>query len=394
MKLINRGFIVVACAVCICMQGVDIKSVLAILILICVASCGMYVNDADNMCIVFLGYVLISMYIKQALYGLPLIIYEELNVLKRLKILKKSDIQNKLKNLDYIKIFFKCILSLIALLVLIVTSVNFVFSYKSLNYNSILQQRYIIIIELMVSVVAVMFNYYSCKVIQLNTDINQIRDNSKELNMALKSKNMYLIEKQDIEVYNATLKERNRIAREIHDNVGHMLTRSLLQTVAVITVNKQENLTPVLVGIKDTLDSAMTSIRSSVHNLYDESIDLDNTISNILKEMDNYDIDYEYDITNDIPRNIKYCIISVIKEATANIVKHSNANKVNIVLREHTAFYQMLIKDNGQCVNSGDGTGIGLENIRSRVESLNGIINIDNKNGFKIFISIPKGEAS
>ena len=68
----------------------------------------------------------------------------------------------------------------------------------------------------------------------------------------------------------------------------------------------------------------------------------------------------------------------MVKEATVNIVKHSNANSVNIILREH----------------SGDGTGIGLENIRARVESLNGIINIDNKNSFKIFVSIPKGELS
>ena len=67
----------------------------------------------------------------------------------------------------------------------------------------------------------------------------------------------------------------------------------------------------------------------------------------------------------------------MVKEATVNIVKHSNANVVNI-----------------KCVNSGDGTGIGLENIRARVESLNGIINIDNKNSFKIFVSIPKGELS
>ena len=84
----------------------------------------------------------------------------------------------------------------------------------------------------------------------------------------------------------------------------------------------------------------------------------------------------------------------MVKEATVNIVKHSNANSVNIILREHPSFYQMLIKDNGKCVNSGDGTGIGLEHIRARVESLNGIINIDNKNGFKIFVSIPKGELS
>ena len=45
---------------------------------------------------------------------------------------------------------------------------------------------------------------------------------------------------QDYEIYLATLKERNRIAREIHDNVGHMLTRSILQLGALSVINKDE----------------------------------------------------------------------------------------------------------------------------------------------------------
>ena len=50
------------------------------------------------------------------------------------------------------------------------------------------------------------------------------------------------MEKQDTEIYLATLKERNRIAREIHDNVGHMLSRSILMVGALKTVNQAENL--------------------------------------------------------------------------------------------------------------------------------------------------------
>lgn len=47
--------------------------------------------------------------------------------------------------------------------------------------------------------------------------------------MLMEQMNHQLIEKQNAQIYNATLKERNRIAREIHDNVGHMVTRSILQ---------------------------------------------------------------------------------------------------------------------------------------------------------------------
>ena len=57
------------------------------------------------------------------------------------------------------------------------------------------------------------------------------------------------MEKQDYEIYLATLRERNRIAREIHDNVGHMLSRSILQMGALITIHKEEPLHGQLAGV-------------------------------------------------------------------------------------------------------------------------------------------------
>lgn len=60
----------------------------------------------------------------------------------------------------------------------------------------------------------------------LEQRLMKLRDDSTEKNLLLEEKNRMLAEKQDYEIYAATLKERNRIAREIHDNVGHLLSRS------------------------------------------------------------------------------------------------------------------------------------------------------------------------
>ena len=87
-------------------------------------------------------------------------------------------------------------------------------------------------------------------------------------------KNRMLVEKQDYEIYAATLKERNRIAREIHDNVGHLLSRSILITGAAKALNASDTLSPVLDNLDHSLNQAMTSIRSSVHDLHDESLNL------------------------------------------------------------------------------------------------------------------------
>lgn len=93
------------------------------------------------------------------------------------------------------------------------------------------------------------------------------RDNATELQRQLTQRNRQLQNTQNDAIMMASLQERNRIAREIHDNVGHMLTRALLQTGALCVCIKEEALLTQLNTLKDTLDDAMTSVRSSVHKL-------------------------------------------------------------------------------------------------------------------------------
>jgi signal transduction histidine kinase len=78
------------------------------------------------------------------------------------------------------------------------------------------------------------------------------------------------------------------------------------------------------------------------------------------------------------------------KEAITNISKHSNATTVLITLKEHSAFYQLLIHDNGQVPVDNNPVGMGITNMEERVEALGGHFNLATDNGFKIFISIPK----
>ena len=226
----------------------------------------------------------------------------------------------------------------------------------------------------------------------LEQRLMKLRDDSTEKNLLLEEKNRMLAEKQDYEIYAATLKERNRIAREIHDNVGHLLSRALIQTGAVIAVSRDEQTKPLLLSIKETLDCAMNNIRNSVHDLHDESVDLEQTVREMTEKAEGYTVSYEYDMSQDLPKELKYCIISIVKEALSNVTRHSDADRVKLLLREHPAFYQILIQDNGKCVHPGDGTGIGITNMRQRVETFGGTIDIRTENGYRIFIHIPKAD--
>lgn len=226
----------------------------------------------------------------------------------------------------------------------------------------------------------------------LSHELIRLRDTATERDMLQQARARELLEKQDYEIYLATLKERNRIAREIHDNVGHMLSRSILQMGALGTIYKEEPLHGQLLSVNETLNEAMNSIRQSVHDLHDDAIDLEQAVKDSIRDMrENYQVTLEYDMSRHVPREVKYCFIAIVKEAVSNIVKHSDADTVTIRLREHPAFYQMLIEDNGT-VSHGDGQGIGLNNMRERVQALEGTFHIHRENGFHIFVAIQKKE--
>lgn len=302
--------------------------------------------------ITFLLYILASLFLNDLLFFIPLIIY---------------DIYNEKKDIFFILFAF------------------FIIYYT--NCNNIFSITHIIIPFTFISALL------KIRTMNLNNskkEYSRLRDNSVEYSLLLKNENKNLIQKQDYEINIAILKERNRISMEIHDNVGHLLSSAILQIGALISTNNDISLKKNLNVIKSTLSEGMDSIRCSIHNMHDEFIDLKSEVYNLINTFTFCNITLEYDITQNISKEYKLCFISIIKEALANIIKHSNATNVKIILREHPALYQLLISDNGTKVITSDPSGIGMSNMKERVENLSGIININKDNGFCIFISIPK----
>lgn len=229
---------------------------------------------------------------------------------------------------------------------------------------------------------------------KLEQEYKKSRDDSKELTLMLEKKNQTLLEKQDTEIYMATLKERNRIAREIHDNVGHMLSRAILMVGALKTVNQNEQLEIPMEQLEQTLNEAMTSVRKSVHDLHDESVNLKEVLESLKEEFTFCQVQMEYDMGYDIPKEIKYSFIAIVKEALNNVMRHSNATVVHVLVREHPWLYQLIIEDNGTMEKEekdiAESDGIGIQNMKERVKMLQGTMQVQKKSGFRIFITIPK----
>ena len=211
----------------------------------------------------------------------------------------------------------------------------------------------------------------------------------------------------DMQVRNATLAERNRIAREIHDNVGHQLTRAVVQLQAISVINKDEKTKPYLESVSSTVNEAMTNIRRSVHELHDDSIDLSigiHEIASVIK--DRFDVTVSTSIESPIPNNVKTAILGIVKEGVTNIAKHSNGKKVRLEVVENVTFWRVLVSDDGKsdlvdysrpsdfAALEGEH-GIGLYNINSRAVSVGGRTSIQGgKNGFHITVTIPRKDQS
>lgn len=253
-----------------------------------------------------------------------------------------------------------------------------------------------------ITILVYLLKYKTFKLIKLQKEYNDLRDNSVEISLELEAKNKDLLLNQDAQINLATLNERNRISKEIHDNIGHLLSRSIIQIGALLIVAKEEVIIKGLTSLKESLSEGMDQIRNSIHKMYDESIDLYSQLDMIVKDFNGCQISFDYDIKVPPPLSVKHGLIAIVKESLANVIRHSNASKVVIVLREHPAIYQLIIQDNGTIMDNQKKElltaieskiyerGMGLNNIVERVKGFDGNINFYFDDGFKIFITIPK----
>lgn len=194
----------------------------------------------------------------------------------------------------------------------------------------------------------------------------------------------------------AHLSERTRIARDIHDNVGHLLTRAIMQVQAgrVVAQSKGDQSTErILDDVGKTLDEAMTTIRRSVHDLEDEGTDFASQMEDASSEASMGRL--KVDLNNGIetaPAPVCRCLATIVREALTNTIRHSSAKSAQVVLRDLPAFWQMVVQDDGGSQQSQpDGRGMGLADMEARARALGGTANSGpNRQGWKVFVSLPK----
>ena len=230
--------------------------------------------------------------------------------------------------------------------------------------------------------------------------MRRIRDELQERALALEARNRDLADRQDYEVELATLDERARIAREIHDNVGHQLTRASLQAEALRVVHADEpGVAADFADVKHTVDEALQLVRTSVRALNDNAVDLSVQLERIVegaRSDGGPQIELEV-MAEHAPANVANCFAAVLREALSNTMRHACAQTVAVRCMEHPSFYQLIVTDDGtggvQASGRGAAEGMGLGSMRERVEALGGTFAAGPRagaGGWRVFATVPK----
>lgn len=225
----------------------------------------------------------------------------------------------------------------------------------------------------------------------------RVRDELQERSLSLEAKNRDLLERQDYEVRIATLAERARIAREIHDNVGHQLTRAKLQADALAIVHAGD--VDAARGFSDvsrTVDEALSMVRSSVHALRDESVDLGAQMRGVAEAAardSGISVTVEAGV-EEVPANVASCLVAVLREAVSNALRHgSGVTRVEARCLEHPSMWQLVVLNDGDVAQARMGSdGMGLASMRERVEALGGrfLAGPQDGGGWRVFASVPR----
>jgi signal transduction histidine kinase len=230
--------------------------------------------------------------------------------------------------------------------------------------------------------------------IEVESLYDRIRQNNYELEAAQARLLDYSKQIEKITI----LEERNRIARELHDSIGHSLAGILMQVDAAMQLLKanQSKGMEVLQAAYDNINQSIETVKGTVHSL--RPAEYQTHKSSILEMIEKFHqstgIQVEYK-TSGVPYplfpSVEVVVYRNIQEALTNAIRHGQAQKITIHLIYKPESIELIVADDGVgCMELKKG--LGLSGMEERLELIGGSIQYGGDEGFTIQMYIPRRE--
>lgn len=195
-------------------------------------------------------------------------------------------------------------------------------------------------------------------------------------------------------------KERKRLAREIHDTLGHALTgiaAGVDACIAMIDINPKATKKQLMV-ISKVVRQGIVDVRNSLNKLRPGALEqhgFKGAIENMIEEFTSVSdltisLDYRLDKV-DFENTKEDILFRVIQESVTNAVRHGDATHIDISLYIEDNSLYLKIQDNGQGCEEIH-YGFGLKQMKERLGMINGKVAYDGHHGFLTIVTIPLQE--
>ncbi|GGK37868.1 MULTISPECIES: tetratricopeptide repeat-containing sensor histidine kinase [Flavobacteriaceae] len=258
------------------------------------------------------------------------------------------------------------------------------------------QQNILILLGGFITILFISFAYFlrvqGAKNKELLFEKEQQKNNQEILSLMIK---------QQTKLEEGRLKERHRISEDLHDGVLGKIFGTRLG-LGFLNINGDKETIEKHKYYVDELQIIEKEIRTISHELKNEILSSKDDFSKIIKDLiekrsnlESFKYQYYCDEAiywDNINDDIKINLYRILQEALQNIIKYADASYVEIKISLNNNNIELLVKDNGKGFNIKEKRkGIGLKNMQSRVEKIEGTLKIDSlKNeGTTIFVTCP-----
>jgi len=195
--------------------------------------------------------------------------------------------------------------------------------------------------------------------------------------------------------------ERSRIARDIHDALGHSLTALNIQLESAMKLWEKDpaKAQHFLSNAKKLGTQSLQEVRESVATLRQDPLagkTLEGAIAHLIANIQSnpnsqLHITQQVSLAETLPNNLKILLYRIVQEGLTNIVKHANAQQVRLQLTGSPAIVTLSLEDDGRGFDVAQTkSGFGLQSMRDRAESVSGTFTVNSSaKGTSVQVSLP-----